>query len=51
MNQAFSRAGAFPLPANSGDSAVVVLLQPGTYLAQASSSQLGEVLVEVYLMP
>lgn len=51
MNQAFARTGAFALPANSGDCAVVVLLQPGEYIAQASSSQLGEVLVEVYLEP
>jgi len=51
MSQAFARAGAFPLKPNSGDSAVVVLLQPGEYIAQASSAQLGEVLLEVYLMP
>lgn len=51
LTQVFAKTGAFSLAPNSADSALLVLLSPGTYLAQASSSQLGEVLTEVYLLP
>ncbi|MBL9199583.1 MAG: hypothetical protein JNL39_03710 [Opitutaceae bacterium] len=46
--------GAFPLAENSKDSAMIIQLLPGAYIAQASSvdpTDEGEVLVEVYLLP
>lgn len=46
--------GAFPLAENSKDSAMILQLLPGAYIAQASSvdpTDEGEVLVEVYLLP
>ncbi len=56
--QAISRTGAivgaFPLTDNSKDSAVIVSLAAGAYIAQVSStdtSDSGEALIEVYLLP
>ena len=56
--QAISRTaaivGAFPLPENSKDSAAILTLAPGAYIAQVSSSDpsdAGEALIEVYLLP
>jgi hypothetical protein len=46
--------GAFPLVENSKDSAIIMQLRPGAYIAQASSvepAEEGEVLIEVYLLP
>jgi len=49
----FSRTGAFALPANSRDSALVITLAPGAYTAQVSgvSGDSGIALVEVYDVP
>src|SRR5882672_7724296 len=38
MTAAFTAAGAFPLPANSRDAALVVNLLPGNYTAQLSGA-------------
>lgn len=48
-----SVVGAFPLPANSADSAALVELTPGDYTITVTGSGggIGEVLVEVYLLP
>jgi hypothetical protein len=45
-----SAAGAFALPSNSGDSAIVVTLPPGNYTAElaGANSTTGTALVEVY---
>jgi hypothetical protein len=46
--------GAFPLANNSRDSAIIVQLAPGAYVAEASAASAadtGQVLVEVYLLP
>jgi hypothetical protein len=45
-------SGAFALPANSHDAAMVVALNPGTYTVQltSASSTTGEGLIEVYLL-
>lgn len=45
--------GAFPLPATSADSALVIELAPGIYTLQATSESGGSgiVLVEIYLVP
>lgn len=50
VTAASSLAGAFPLPANSKDSALVLALNPGAYTAQVSgvNSTTGVALVEVY---
>jgi hypothetical protein len=47
---AFAKVGAFPLGANSGDSALLITLSPGNYSAQVSSADgsSGVALVEVY---
>jgi streptogramin lyase len=49
----FSSVGAFPLPANSQDSAVEMTLQPGTYTVQlnGSAGATGIGLVELYEVP
>lgn len=49
-----SFVGAFPLPANSKDAALVLELSAGAYIAQTSSSDpadTGQALIEVYLLP
>jgi len=53
VQQATNRAGAFPLPANSADAAVVATLPPGLYTVQAKGpanapNASGVVLIEVY---
>jgi hypothetical protein len=50
---AASTAGAFALPANSADSALLLSLPPGPYTAQVTSanSVAGVALVEVYQVP
>ena len=47
---ASAAVGAFVLPADSKDSAILMVLQPGAYTAQASGtgSVAGDVLTEVY---
>jgi hypothetical protein len=47
---AFTAVGAFSLPSNSRDSAIVLTLDPGNYTAQARDPIGGEVLLEVYLV-
>jgi hypothetical protein len=49
----FSQVGAFAIPSNSQDAALLLLLQPGAYTAQVSgvSNSTGVALVEVYEMP
>jgi len=55
LTSAFAAVGAFSLPANSADSALLVTLQPGTYTAQltgaGSSTASGVALLELYEMP
>lgn len=49
----FTRAGAFALPANSRDAAMVATLEPGGYVAQikgGTATESGEVLLEVYFL-
>lgn len=49
----FTRAGAFSLPANSRDAAMVATLEPGGYVAQikgGTATESGEVLLEVYFL-
>ncbi len=50
---AFEIAGAFALPQQSRDAALIVTLPPGTYTAQVSGADggTGEALVEVYELP
>jgi sugar lactone lactonase YvrE len=45
--------GAFPLPANGGDAAIVMTLSPGLYTAQATSptGASGNAMLEVYEIP
>jgi hypothetical protein len=45
--------GAFPLPAASADSAVVLTADPGPYTVQISgmNGATGEVLSEIYVLP
>lgn len=47
---ATQRVGAFPLPAGSGDSALLLTLEPGSYTAMVASADgaAGVALVEVY---
>ena len=50
----FASVGAFPLPEGSKDAAVIIRLQPGSYVAQASAvdpTESGQVLIEVYILP
>jgi peroxiredoxin len=53
LAEAFSGVGAFALPANSLDAALVVNLPPGGYTAQVSgvNNAAGVALVEVYELP
>jgi hypothetical protein len=53
VSSAFTVTGAFPLPANSKDAALLVTLQPGLYSAQVSgvNNTTGIALVEVYEVP
>jgi hypothetical protein len=49
----FTRVGAFSLPANSRDAALVRTLEPGAYTAEirgGSATETGEVLLEVYFL-
>lgn len=49
----FTRLGAFMLPANSRDAALVTSLEPGPYTAQirgGTATEAGEVLLEVYFL-
>ncbi len=49
----FARVGAFSLPANSRDAAMVTTLDPGAYTAQirgGTATETGEVLMEVYFL-
>ncbi len=49
----FTRVGAFSLPANSRDAAMVTTLEPGAYTAQirgGTATETGEVLLEVYFL-
>jgi hypothetical protein len=50
---AASLVGAFPLPANGGDAAMVITLQPGAYtgVVTAPNGTSGIVLLEVYEVP
>lgn len=50
---AATSAGAFPLPADSADSAILTTLAPGNYTAHVSSTDAtpGPVLLEVYELP
>lgn len=50
---AFNDVHAFPLPPNSGDSALLVTLVPGTYTAEVTSpsGSTGVALIELYDMP
>lgn len=51
ISQASARVGAFPLLAGSRDSALLLSLPPGDYIAQVDSGDPGgEVLVEVYFL-
>ena len=43
----FTRVGAFMLPPNSRDAAMVVALEPGNYTVQVGGGA-GEVLLEIY---
>ncbi len=51
LKQAVLKTSAFPFLSGSKDAAIVVLLFPGVYTAMGRSSQSGELLVEVYLVP
>ena len=54
LSRAAAVVGAFPLPENSADAAVILSLPPGAYIAQVTSSDKtdsGEALIEVYLFP
>ena len=50
---AATQAGAFALPANSRDSALLVVLEPGAYTAQISGAgaATGVALLELYDVP
>ncbi|OYV02568.1 MAG: hypothetical protein CFE26_21965, partial [Verrucomicrobiales bacterium VVV1] len=46
--------GAFPLPAASKDAALILSLEPGAYVAQVTSPEVGDsgqALIEVYMLP
>lgn len=53
LSAAFAAVGAFALPANSRDAALLVTLQPGNYTAQVGGvgGSSGVALVEVYEVP
>ena len=53
LSAAFALVGAFSLPTNSADAALLVTLQPGTYTAEVTGANgsTGIALVELYEMP
>lgn len=51
LAEVFRSAGAFALPADSRDAALVLTLAPGAYTAQVRAGSDGEVMAEVYLVP
>ncbi|HEY3754652.1 MAG TPA: hypothetical protein VGL42_00730 [Opitutaceae bacterium] len=53
LQPTFAAVGAFSLPANSADSALVLALPPGAYTAQVTSASgaTGETMVELYAVP
>ncbi|HUR56821.1 MAG TPA: immunoglobulin domain-containing protein [Opitutaceae bacterium] len=51
LKAAFSSVGAFGLADASRDAAVLLTLEPGDYVAQATGTAAGTVLVEVYDVP
>ena len=53
LSNAFAQVGAFAMPANSKDAALLVTLPPGSYSAQVSGvgGATGVALVEVYEVP
>jgi hypothetical protein len=53
LQAVFNEVSAFPLPATSKDSAIVVALPPGAYTAQVSSASgsTGIALLKVYVLP
>jgi hypothetical protein len=52
LASAFSQAGAFSLPANSADSALLITLAAGSYTVQVAgtNNSTGIALVEIYEM-
>jgi hypothetical protein len=53
LGLASAQVGAFTLPANSRDSAMLVTLDPGSYTVQVSGggASTGVALVEIYEVP
>jgi hypothetical protein len=51
LTTAFTQVGAFALPPNSQDAAMVVTLAPGNYSVQVTGAGGGVALVEVYEVP
>ena len=51
LTATFAQVGAFSLSPGSADAALVLLLNPGSYTVQGRATQIGEILVEVYLVP
>ena len=53
VRQAITATGAFALPDNSLDAAILVSLEPGVYTAHATSatSSTGVALIEIYEAP
>ena len=53
VNSAASLVGAFPLPGNAGDAAMVITLGPGAYTGVITSSNgsSGNAMLEVYELP
>jgi hypothetical protein len=53
LAEALTRVGAFPLPKNTLDIALMMPLVPGAYTAQVTSADNtgGEVLIEIYEVP
>jgi hypothetical protein len=47
----FSIAGAFQFQSGSADCAALILLAPGAYTIQATTTGAGELLTEVYVLP
>jgi hypothetical protein len=50
LSNIFVATGAFALPPNSKDAALVLTLSPGSYTAQVRGNTAGEVLLEVYFV-
>jgi phosphodiesterase/alkaline phosphatase D-like protein len=53
LNDAFARAGAFPLNENGGDAALLLTLEPGAYSVRVKNAgpSAGATLVELYAVP